>query len=91
MEPYFQFGINFVDAMIGTFISLRIFIDGFKLLKEVLSSLKWGETDFSIYEIPFEKQWHLGKIETFKTWILYSIRENKHSSDELTNSLKRTF
>lgn len=86
------FGIHFVDALIGAFIAVRIFMDGVGLSKEVISSIKGEETDFSKYEIPFEKHWHLSKLETFRTWILYSIREdNLKMKYELISSLEKTF
>jgi cation diffusion facilitator family transporter len=86
------FGIYFADAVIGAFIALRILLDGFDLSKEALSSIKGEKTDFSKYEIPFEKHWHMGKLETFRTWILYSISENNvNTRAELVHSLEKTF
>lgn len=86
------FGIHFVDAFIGAFIAVRIFVDGFGLSKEVFFSIKGEETDFSKYEMPLEKHWHLSKLETFRTWVLYSIKEdNLNTKDELVSSLERTF
>ena len=86
------FGIHFVDALIGAFVATRILIDGFELSKEAFSSIKGEETDFSKYEIPFERQWRLNKLETFKTWILYLIKEdNLSTKEELISSLERTF
>ena len=85
-------GIHSVDALIGSFVAARILIDGFELTKEALSSFKGEETDFSRYEIPLEKRWHLNKLETFRTWILYSIKEdNLNTKEELIDSLKRAF
>ena len=85
-------GIHTVDALIGSFVAARILIDGFELTKEALSSFKGEETDFSKYEIPLEKRWHLNKLETFRTWILYSIKEdNLSTKEELIDSLKRVF
>ena len=86
------FGIHFVDALIGAFVAIRILIDGFRLSKEAFSSIKGEETDFSKYEIPLERHWHLSKLETFRAWILYSIKEdNLNTKEELVNSLERTF
>jgi len=86
------FEIHFVDALIGTFVAVRILIDGFGLLKEAFSSIKGEETDFSKYEIPLERHWHLSRLETFRTWILYSIKEdNLNTKEELINSLEKTF
>ncbi len=42
--------------------------------------------------MPFENQSHQNKSETFRIWILYSIKENNlNTKDELVNSLERTF
>jgi cation diffusion facilitator family transporter len=86
------FGIHFIDALIGAFIALRIFIDGIELSKEALSSIRGEETDFSKYKIPLEKHWQLSKIESFKIWILYSIKkDNLTSKEEIINSLEETY
>ena len=86
------FGIYFVDALIGAFVTVRILIDGFELSKDAFSSIKGEATDLSKYKIPLEKHWHLSKLETFKIWILYSIKEdNLSTKEELINSLERTF
>ena len=86
------FGIHFVDALIGAFVATRILIDGFELSKEALSSIKGEKTDFSKYEIPLERHWHLSKLETFRTWVLYSIKEdNLNTKEELINSLESAF
>jgi len=86
------FGVHFVDALIGAFTAARILTDGFELSKETLSSIKGEQTNFSKFETPLEKHWHLSKLETFRTWILYSIKEiNLNTKEELINSLERTF
>jgi len=86
------FGIHFVDALIGTFVASRILIDGFRLSKEVLSSAKGEEIDFSKYKMPLEGHRHLSRLETFRAWILYSIKEdNLTTKEELIKSLKRSF
>lgn len=60
--------------------------------KELFSSIHGEETDFSKYEMPLEKHWHLSKLETFRIWILYSIKEdNLKTKDELIRSLEITF
>ncbi|MCD6242070.1 cation transporter [Candidatus Bathyarchaeota archaeon] len=86
------FGIYFVDALIGAFIASRILIDGFNLSKEVLSSAKGEEIDFSKYKMPLERHRHLSRLETFRAWILYSMKEdNLTTKEELVRSLKRSF
>ena len=87
-----MFGIHFVDALVGAFIAVRVFVDGFGLSKEVFFSIKGEETDFAKYPLPLEKRWRLGRLETFRTWVLYSIKEDHLTSKhELVRSLERTF
>ncbi|MCD6240907.1 cation transporter [Candidatus Bathyarchaeota archaeon] len=87
-----MFGIYFVDALIGAFVASRILIDGFSLSKEVLSSVKGEEIDFSKYKMPLEKHRHLSRLEAFRAWVLYSMKEdNLTTKEELIKSLKRSF
>jgi len=86
------FGIHFIDALIGAFIAIRILIDGIELSKEALASIRGEETDFSKYEIPFEKHWNLSKIESFRIWILYFMKKDHLTSkDEIIASLEETY
>jgi len=86
------FGIYFVDAFVGGFIATRILVDGIRLSKETIASIKGEEVDLTKYEIPFERHWELSKLETFRTWILYSVKELKlNTRDELVQELERTF
>lgn len=86
------FGIYFVDAFVGGFVATRILIDGIKLSKETIASIKGEEVDLKKYVIPFERQWEMSKLETFRTWILYSVKELKlNTRDELIHELERTF
>jgi len=87
-----MFGIYFVDALIGAFVASRILMDGFSLSKEVLSSVKGEEIDFSKYKMPLEGHRHLSRLETFRAWILYSMKEdNLTTKEELIKSLERSF
>lgn len=86
------FGIHFVDALIGGFVAVRILIDGIRLSKETFASIKGEDVDLEKYEVPFERHWKMSKIETFRTWILYSVKELKFKTrNELVNELKHTF
>jgi cation diffusion facilitator family transporter len=86
------FGVHFVDALIGGFIAVRIIVDGVGLSKETIASIKGEEVDLEKYEVPLERHWRLSKIETFRTWILYSVKELKFKTrTELVNELKATF
>ncbi len=86
------FGIHFVDALIGGFVAVKILIDGLGLSKEIFASIKGEKVDLEKYEVPFERHWRMSKIETFRTWILYSVKELEFKTrNELVNELKRTF
>ena len=86
------FGIHFVDALIGAYIAVRIFLDGLELSKEIFSSMRGEETDFNKYEMPLEKHWYLSKTESFRIWILYSMKKyGLTSEEEIINSLKETY
>jgi Co/Zn/Cd efflux system component len=86
------FGILFVDAFVGGFVTARILVDGIRLSKETIASIKGEKIDLKKYEIPFERYWKLSKLETFRTWILYSVKELKlNTRDELVQELERTF
>jgi hypothetical protein len=62
------------------------------LTKEALVTIKGEEVNLDKYKYPFEEHWHLSKLESFKLWILYTIRENGiKSREEIINSLKQTF
>jgi len=83
--------INFIDALVGAFISIRIFGDGIELSREAITFIKGGAVDLSRYEIPFEKHWKLSKLETFRIWILYSIENNLNTKAALIESLEGIF
>jgi Co/Zn/Cd efflux system component/predicted transcriptional regulator len=86
------FGIPFLDALVGAFVAVRILIDATGLSKEMLSSMRGEKMDLSKYEVPFEKQWRLSKLETFRIWILYSIKDEKlNTKDQIISSLEKTF
>jgi Co/Zn/Cd efflux system component len=86
------FGIYLVDAFVGGFIAMRILVDGIRLSKETMASIRGEEVDLKNYEAPFEKQWKSSKLETFRTWLLYSVKELKlKTRDELIQELERTF
>jgi len=84
-------GIYFVDALIGIYISFKILKDGFELLKEVISSVKGEETDFSKYKLLFEKYWRISTQDSFRIWILYSLKEKSMKKHELITGLEKTF
>lgn len=86
------FGIHFVDAAIGAFVAARIMVDAVGLSREMLSSMRGESLDLSKYRLPFEESWHLSRLETFRAWILYSVKEDGlKTRDELVTRLERTF
>lgn len=85
-------GINFLDALVGGFVAVRILVDAVDLSKETISSIKGEEMDLERYEVPLEKQWQMSKLETFRAWILLSVKEGKMlEREELIKELERTF
>jgi Co/Zn/Cd efflux system component len=85
-------GIHCVDAAIGSFVAARITLDAIGLSKEMLSSVRGESLDLSKYRLPFEESWHLSRLETFRAWILYSIKEDGlKTRDELVTRLEKTF
>ena len=85
-------GLHFVDALIGGAVALKIAVDGFGLAGEALHSMRGEEADLSKYGLPFEKRWQLGKLESFRGWILYSIREGgPRTRGEIVASLEETY
>jgi cation diffusion facilitator family transporter len=86
------FGIHFLDPFIGGFVAIIILVDAVSLSKETISSMKGEEIDLQKYEVPLERQWQIGKLETFRSWILFSIKEEKIGKrEELINELENTF
>jgi hypothetical protein len=86
------FGVYWVDAVVGSFIAVRITWDSFGLTREAYRAFKGKETDFGKYKMPFENQIHAKREETFRTWILYAIREEKiNSEQDIVASLEKTF
>lgn len=84
-------GVYFVDAIIGVYVSFKILKDGTELSREVISSVKGEETDFSKYETFLEKRWKRGSIESFRFWTLYNLEGGNLDRDGLITGLERTF
>ena len=85
------YNINFVDALVGAYISIRIFRDGIELSREAATFIRGGTVDLSRYGIPLEKHWRLNKLETFRIWILYSVEDGLNTKEALIESLERAF
>jgi hypothetical protein len=62
------------------------------LSKETFASIKGEDVDLEKYEVPFESHWRMSKLETFRTWILYSVKElGLKTRNELVTELTCTF
>jgi len=86
------FNLLIVDAIIGLLLSIRMFIDGVGLIKELIYSRKDENPDYSHYESFIFKKWNFNKEETFKTWMLFTIFKRKSvNRDALIDSLEITF
>jgi hypothetical protein len=67
-------------------------VDAVGLSREMLSSMRGESLDLSKYRLPFEESWHLSRLETFRAWILYSVKEDGlKTRDELVTRLEKTF
>ena len=85
-------GVHFVDVLIGGFVAMKILVDGVGLSKEAFASIKGEDVDLEKYEVPFERHWRMSKLKTFRTWIMYSIKELKlKTKDEIVGELNHTF
>ncbi len=85
-------GIPFVDAVIGAVVAAKILIDAVGLVRDLRASLQGEAADLAKYPLPLEEQWHLSKMETFRTWILYLVQEKVATTrDALITALERTF
>ena len=85
------YNINFIDALVGAFISIKIFKDGIELSRELVTLIRGEAVDLSRYKIPFEKHWKLSKLETFRIWILYSVEDGLNTKEALIQSLETAF
>ena len=86
------FGVHWVDAVVGAYISVRICLDGFGLFREVFNAMKGQKTEFSKYKIPFEKQIGERRMDNFRNWVMYTMQQKKQvTKQELVDSLEKTF
>lgn len=86
------FGINYIDALIGTLVSVRIFLDALGLSRGALSKFRGIETDLSKYPTPLENLWKNNRLKSFRVWILFAVLEEKiETRTEIIQSLKRAF
>jgi Mn-dependent DtxR family transcriptional regulator len=86
------FGFHWVDSVIGMIIALQMTGSGLSLFKQVRRSLKGEQTDFNKYKLPFEGNSQQRREETYRTWILYTILQEKTSTKQrIVESLEKTY
>jgi cation diffusion facilitator family transporter len=86
------FGVHWVDAVVGGFIAVRITIGGVGLTREAAKSMKGQKPEFSKYKLPFEEQIGQRRMDNFRNWTLYSIRNGKLcTKQEIATSLEKAF
>ncbi len=86
------FGIHYIDAAIGVYIAVKIFIDSIGLLRETFNSMQGQEIDFDKFSGHIDNRWKSEKNKAFMATILYSLLKNKHMSEkELITILEDTF
>ena len=86
------FGVFWVDAVVGAFIAVRVTWDGVELAREVVKSMRGEKPELSKYRLPFEKQISQRRLDNFRNWILYVVKNEKaQTKAELVASLEKTF
>lgn len=86
------FGIYWVDAIVGGFIAVRIIIDGVDLTRQTIRTLKGEEPDYSQFKLPFEKEIGVRRLENFRNWVLYLVKNEKQCTRQaIVISLEKTF
>ncbi len=85
-------GIYFVDALIGAFVAVRIFLDSIGLLRDAIKSAGADNTDLSRYHMPFETYWESLRRGAFRIWILFAVHEEGlETKTQIVDSLKSAF
>jgi cation diffusion facilitator family transporter len=86
------FGIFWVDAVVGAFIAVRISIDGLDLTRQTIRSMRGEKPDYSQFKLPFEKQIGIRRLENFRNWVLYLVKNEKQCTKQaIVESLEKTF
>jgi cation diffusion facilitator family transporter len=86
------FGIHWVDAIVGGFIAVRISIDGINLTGQTIRTIKGEKPDYSQFKMPFEKAIGTRRMETYRNWVLYIVKNEKQCTKQaIITSLEKTF
>jgi hypothetical protein len=74
-------GVQFVDALVGAFVAVRIFIDALGLSRDALSQARGQGVDMSKYHVTLEQPYKASREATLRTWILYVIGEDVSATE----------
>ena len=86
------FNIHFVDAGIGAYIAIKIFIDSVSLLKETFSSMKGEEIDFDKFSGRIDKRWKSEKSKSFMATVIFSLlKHDRMDKEALVSVLEENF
>lgn len=86
------FNIHFVDAAIGAYIAIKIFIDSIGLLKETFSSMQGETIDFDKFSGRIDKKWNSEKSKAFMATVIFNLLKNeKLDEEELKAILEENF
>lgn len=86
------FGVYWVDAIVGAFIAVRISIDGVDLTRQTIRSMRGEKPDYTQFKLPFEKQIGARRMETYRNWVLYIVKNEKACNKQaIAASLEKTF
>src|SRR6056297_2626015 len=86
------FGIHFVDAGIGAYIAIKIFIDSISLLRETFSSMQGEEIDFDKFSGRIDKRWKSEKSKAFMATVIFNLLKHESMNEEdIISILEETF
>ncbi|MFP4461395.1 MAG: cation diffusion facilitator family transporter, partial [Thermotogota bacterium] len=86
------FNIHFVDAAIGAYIAIKIFIDSISLFRETVSSMQGEEIDFDKFSGHLDKKWKSEKTKAFMATVIFNLLKHEPMKEEdLISTLKETF
>lgn len=86
------FNIHFVDAAIGAYIAIKIFIDSISLLKETFSSMQGEEIDFDKFSGRIDQKWKSEKSKAFMATVILSLlKQERMEEEELISVLEENF
>ena len=86
------FNIHFVDAAIGAYIAIKIFIDSISLLKETFNSMQGEEVDFDKFSGRIDQKWKSEKSKGFMATVILSLlKQERMGEEELISVLEENF